>query len=488
MRILLLAILTTFTLCASAQKDPDAVQAALAILLHRQGANADTIAVEISDRFHKSAAMQTAIGRAYFRNNERETTRRYIAKAIAADPKYAPAYTLNGEMFGEWDVDSACYYFDKAIESDTLYAPAYVRYANVMSRNNMDKAIARLEDLRRVLPTYNVDIEIANLYNKRGDDAGAAAALATVDLNTMTMNQVIKYVQNLYWSNQDDRAIEVAKYGLKKYPDNKGFSRIYCWSATRLGTYEKAKEQGEIWFNATPEDSINSVDLFCLGSAYLGLGNEDKAFELFGKIQTKNDYFASQTRSQITRVVRKLVDDKKLDGKFDEAVALYQRYMAAYPGGDDAFNLYQLADIYSDQVDELNGQQKVDCVNKMLSYYQQIEEKYPKWENINVVFYKHARYSYSFLDRDNTKELAKPYYSKLYENLSAQSELTEQQKKMIVEACNYLATTAYFKHNDATEARSWWRMMLKYEPDNEQALTALSKIKEPTKAKARRRK
>ena len=311
--VIVLAGLLCTVSSAKAQyyKDPDAVQAAMALLLHQQGANADTIANEISKRFRKDAAMQTALGRAYFRNNQRETTRQYIAKAMKANPKFAPAYILNGDMFGEWDVDSACYYFDKAIEVDSLNPDAYIHYANVMSRRDMDKAKARLEDLRRVKPDYNVDVEIAQLYNKRGDDKGAAEAMANVKLEDLTMNQLAKYAQNLYWSVDDQKAIEVAKFGIEKFPKNKGFNRLYFWSATRSGAYSVAKVQGDIWFRATPADSLNSIDLFCMGSTQLGLGDQEKAFETWTGIMKKDDYFAPQMRGQITRVVRKLVDEEK---------------------------------------------------------------------------------------------------------------------------------------------------------------------------------
>ena len=64
-------------------QDPDAVASAMAMLIHKHSLNADTIATEISNRFSKSAPMQTALARAYYRNNERGRTRHYLNKAIA---------------------------------------------------------------------------------------------------------------------------------------------------------------------------------------------------------------------------------------------------------------------------------------------------------------------------------------------------------------------------------------------------------------------
>ena len=142
-------------------KEADAVQAALAVVLHKYSTQADTIANELSARFKEDADMQTAIARAYFRNNEREKTRRYLDKAFNIDETFSPAYILKGDMYGEWDVDSACLWFDKAIAVDSLNPIPYVKYATVMSRKDMDKAKEKLEELRLAVPDYNVDIEIA---------------------------------------------------------------------------------------------------------------------------------------------------------------------------------------------------------------------------------------------------------------------------------------------------------------------------------------
>ena len=91
----------------SAQMDPDAVQPAMAELLRRHSTAADTIAKEISNKFFNSAPMQMALARAYYRNNERSKTRLYLKKAMAADPNFMPAYIMYGDLYGEWQADSA---------------------------------------------------------------------------------------------------------------------------------------------------------------------------------------------------------------------------------------------------------------------------------------------------------------------------------------------------------------------------------------------
>ena len=465
------------TVSAYDYKDPDAVQAAMALLIHHQSTNADTIAKEISKRFKKSAAMQTALGRAYYRNNMRETTREYLAKAYKADSTFAPAYILNGDMYAEWAVDSACIFYDKAIACDSMNADGYIHYANAMAIKDMDKAKARLEDLRRVRPDYNVDLEIANLYNKRGDDAHAAEAMANVNVDKLSMNQLAKYAQNLYWSNNDEKAIEIAKLGIKRFPQNKGFNRLYFWSASRSSAWRIAKEQGDIWFKATPVDSLNSIDLFCMGSTQLGLGQTDKAFETWAGIANKDDYFAPQMRGQITRVVRKLVDENKQQGRWATAIAMYERFMATYPSKDQAYQLYQLSNIYRDKAGEENGEEKVATIRKMFEIYEKIENEYPRWENLNYVLYTHARWTYAYFDRDNSKSMARPYYEKLYDFLSGKDEPTEQDKAMIVEACQYLGSDSYFQHHNLADARVWWRRILLFDPDNENAKQALDKIK-----------
>lgn len=468
---------TGFT--ASAQMDPDAVQPAMAELLRRHSTSADTIAKEISERFFNSAPMQMALARAYYRNNERQKTRFYLKTAMAADTKFAPAYIMYGDLYGEWQVDSASYWFDRAVEVKPDSPDGYVKYANVMARKDMDKAIAKLEELRKTIPSYNVDVEIAALYNKKGDDKAAAAALQDVDPNTLTMNQLAQYMQNCYWSTYDERAMEVGAIAMKRFPDNRGFNRVYAWSAARSGRYDEAVNNARLWLAKAPADSINSIDYLAIGSAYVGERQYDKAFEYFSRIKDlKNDYFAPQMPAQIAQLVNRNVDALKDKGDYEAAANLYSQYIKAYPSDTDpAYQYYTLSQIYRSQQEELDGEQQKTVIKNMFRIYDVIEDKYPDWNNIHYVLYTHARWIYSFFDPENAQSLALPYYQKLYDVLAKRRKLSEQENAMIVEACKYIASDNYFQKQNVVAARTWWSRILVYDPANQAAKEALAKIK-----------
>lgn len=465
---------------ASAQMDPDAVQPAMAELLRRHSTAADTIAKEISNKFFNSAPMQMALARAYYRNSERSKTRLYLKKAMAADPKFMPAYIMYGDLYGEWQADSAAYWFERAIEARPNSAEGYVKYANVMARKDMDKAIAKLEELRKVVPSYNVDVEISALYNKQGDDKAAAAALQDVDPETLTMNQLAQYMQNCYWSTYDERAMEVGRIAMKRFPDNRGFNRVYAWSAARTGRYDEAFANAKLWIDNAPSDSVNSIDYLAIGTACVGMGKYDDAFGYLARINDlKNDYFVPQMPKQITQLVNRNVDALRDKGDYDAAAELYSRYIKAYPSDTDpALQYYTLAQIYRAQQDELDGEQRREVIRKMFKVYDIIEEKYPDWDNIHYVLYTHARWTYSFFDPDNGQSLALPYYKRLYDVLEKRGKLSEQENTMIVEACQYIASDSYFQKHDVAEARVWWARILKYDPTNQAAKDALEKIRE----------
>lgn len=462
-----------------AQKDPDAVMAAMTELIHHQSTHADTIAVEISKRFKKSAPMQVALARAYYRNNERTKTRFYINKAIAADPKYVPAYALCGDMFAEWETDSAATWYNRAVEANPQDPTGYIRYANLYARTDFEKAKAKLEELRVAVPTYNVDLELAAIYNSQGDDKAAIEAMQKVNINSLSVSQIAQYLLNCYWGGNDTQGIEVAKVATKRFPEINSFHRLYSWCAARSGNYDDAIREGDKWFSVTPVDSLNSIDFLSMGVAYLDKNSPEKAFEYFERIKyLKNDPFASQMEAQIRGFVNKKVDEYKNAGKYDEAGEVYKLFIDKYPSkADPAYQYYALAQIYRDQQEELNGAQKIAAIKKMFEYYDIIEKKYPDWTNIHYVLYIHARWTYSYFDPDNEQQLAEPYYTKLYEKLKDKSELNDQQKAMIIESCQYLASTEYFQRKDVTKARQWWNMMLKYDPDNETAQKALKTLK-----------
>lgn len=464
---------------ASAQMDPDAVQPAMAELLRRHSTAADTIAKEISQKFYNSPTMQIALARAYYRNNERQKTRHYLKRAMAADPKFTAAYVMYGDMYGEWNVDSAAYWYDRAIEANPKSVDGYLKYANVMARKDIDKAVAKLEELRKVRPTYNVDVEISALYNKRGDDKAAVAALEDVDPQTLTMNQLAQYMQNCYWSTYDERAMEVGEIAMQRFPDNRGFNRVYAWSAARSGRYPEALTNIKIWLEHVPGDSINTIDYLTAGTACLGQRRYVDAFVYFRQIDDmKNDYFQPQMPAQIAKAVNNTVETLRNNGSYDDAAALYERYIECYPNDSEpALQYYTLAQIYRSQAEEAEGEQQKDAIRKMFAVYDIIEEKYPTWKNIHYVLYTHARWTYSFFDADNEKSMARPYYQQLYDVLTRRGKLSEQETTMAVEACKYLASDSYFQQRNLTEARQWWTRLLVLDPTNEAAKEALARIK-----------
>ena len=468
-----------FVMPANAQKmakEADAVQAAMAEVIHKYSTQADTIAKELSARFYKDPYIQTALARAYFRNSEREKTRMYLDKAFAVDPNFTQAFILKGDMYGDWEVDSACLWFDKAIESNPQNPEPYIKYANVISRVDIEKAKAKLEELRLAVPTYNVDIEIAMLYNKMGKDDEAAAAMENVDPYSLTMNQLIQYVQNCYWSQNDIKCMELCLIGCEKFPENKGFNRVYFWSATRSAMYTEAMAHGKIWFD-NAKDSINSIDYFSLGSCYLGMSQFDDAFNTYAKIPECTDYFVSQMDGQIRQMLNKNIDVLKAEKRYKDALNLYKLFMEKYPTSDKAYMLYQYAGIYRDWQDGLEGEEKLTVIRQMFNVYEQLETEYPNWENLHYVLYTHARWTYSYFDPENTQCLAEPLYQKLYDFCVAKEEQTDQLRSMEIEACRYLASVAYFSRHDLKTARVWWNRILSIDPEDENAAKALKTIK-----------
>lgn len=461
---------------ASAQKEADAVQAAMAVVINKYSTQADTIAKELSARFTKDAAIQTALARAYFRNNEREKTRLYLSKAFAIDEQFVPAFILMGDMYGDWDVDSACIWFQKAIDANPTNPDGYLKYANAVARTDIEKAKEKLDQLHEAIPEYNVDVELAMLYNKKGMDAEAAAAMANVDPHAITMNQLVQYVQNCYWSQDDLKCMELCLIGVERFPKNKGFNRLYFWSATRAGMYTEAMQHGKIWFDEA-KDSVNSIDYYSLGSCYLGLSQFDEAFANYAKISNCTDYFVAQMDGQIRQTLNKNIDALKGERRYKDALNLYGLFMEKYPSSDKAYMLYQYASIYRDWQENLEGEEKLSVINQMFKVYEQLENEYPNWENLHYVLYTHARWTYSYFDPENTQCLAEPLYEKLYEYCTTKEEQTDQLKSMEIEACRYLASVAYFTRHDLKTARVWWNRILNIDPEDENALKALKTIK-----------
>lgn len=493
-----------------AVRDSKIMGQALAHLLHEKQTLADTIAKELSAKYAGSPDVQTEIGRAYFRQGtpeDREKTAMYIRKALELDGNYAPAFKLRGMAYGQWDkekqefimypedVDSACYWYDKALLNDPNDVETYKLYADAISWQDMNKAKEMLDKIREIDPNENVDLLLADLFDKgskRGRTAEEVEArriqadsiASSLDPRSLDYTRLSTFALNAALNSNYDRSLDLCKIGLEKFPNHKkDFSRIGAWAAAFVPSYNDGLEYAGYYLANASADSIWSIDYFAMGACRLGTGDKDGAFEYFKKASDKqDDRFSPTIAGNIYRQINQQIDAYKKRKRYDDAIALMTEYNEEFPSkSDPAYRLYLISELYNSKVRDIaEDTTKTELLKQyardLFKVYERIETEYPTWENLSFVYYTHANYTYSFFDKDMSKGLAEPYYRKLYELQVASPETMNL--GMLENSIRYMIALNYQVKKDINATHLWARRMLEYFPDSEMAqnLLKLKKI------------
>lgn len=464
-------------------------------IIHKYQTQADTIAIELSEKYSNNSKMQTAIAKAYFQNLDCANSCKYLDKAMALDPNNPEPYLWYGKMFDgqgygaanltmkPWNADSAAFYFNKAIELDPKNPAAYIGLAKAQMYipDSMRTATATLEKLREINPAYDVDMELAQLHFDRNTGyKDIVDNIGRVDPYKLPEAHIAKLLESSYWAREYMKGVETGKVAMERFPNNMGFARVTAWCCASANVYGDAVRYGEMWEKSTSKDSLDSRDIFSLGVGNLGINNVDKGFEYLARLTNMpDDEFASQLNTQIPAVVEQIrkgyVDNKE----YDKGIALMEKYLAAYTDGDQAYRYYTLSDICRRKMSDAPDDAKKPHLEKLFSVYKIIEERFPEWENIDYITYNHARYLWSYFDPNYETLEPEPYYKKLYQHVSASGKTGQQEMAYMEEAAKYLMLTSYFQHKDVKATNLWAKRLMEVSDDPEilQTATTFAKIK-----------
>lgn len=510
--LLVVALMTTMSVQAKKVYEDDesisALQISLAEMIHKYSTNADTLVIELSKKFSKNARVQTAIARAYFRNNERSRTRAYIEKALKINPQFSPAFHLKGLSYGEYDqkeqqyvlapseADSACYWFDKAIAANPTDPQPYVDYADAMSWKDMAAAEAKLEALRIAVPSYNVDLAKAELYEKKinrskqySDQEAyrqkTDSVLNSIDPHKLSSNQLSKFVMASFWANNTVKAEELASVGVENFPNNKDYSRVLAWAASRNGRYELALKSLDNYYRSLPADSLDKIDLRSMdfltsGTAKLNLGRYTEAIDDFGKALNTNDDYTSQMPPQINSAFNAKFRQLLAEKNYREAYEMYLMYIATLDKDSQedkwGYMLEQYASQITDDSSSENNKAVLEYIGRMVT---EMEKQYPDYSGLTRAYYLHAVYTIQILDPESSEGISAPLCQKVIDQVSKKpfSTLTSSEKQYAATACSGIAFYHFKGQNDTKTAIKYWQKALYYNPEDTQAYSVLSQLK-----------
>ena len=457
-----------FTAPTFAQDDHKAVIDQLTKVIKSKAADADSQVKDLFKPYKKEADVMVAIGRAYLDIKDTVNATRYAEMAIKRDKNYGNAYVLRGDIeVAKDNGGEASAWYENATYFDPKNPEGYRRYAVVNSKTSPSASVAKLEELRKQVPDYPVDIISAEIYDKAGNIDKAIEYYEKVDKAKMDEYQLANFSLEYFLKGEFEKSLAVSQYGNSKFPKNPALNRLSFFNLTNLKRYDEALTAADALFNKSTDTKITESDYLYYGYAHLGKKNYDEAIAMFQKSIDNN----TNNESDRNDALKNIAEAYKEKGDFDNATATYQKYLDGLKA-KTALDLNTLAQMYMEQADaEKNEAKKKDYFMKADAIYAEMADKMPSAAEFAT--YQRAHIGFS-LDPETKEGVAKPHYEKLIELLNAKQQKEEKDNARLVEAYRYLGYY-YLLKDDKNNSNIYWNKILEIDPNNETAKQALGK-------------
>ena len=461
------ALMIGFNVSAMAQDDHKAVIDQVTKIIKSKSATTESAVKDVVKANKKNADVLTAIGRAYLDVKDTANANKYCQMAMQRDKKYGNAYVLAGDIeVAKDNGGAASAWFEQATFFDPKNPEGYRRYAQVNSKVSPEASAAKLEELRKNIPDYPVDIISAEIYDKAQKIDKALEYYEKVDKAKMEDYQLVSFATDYFLKGKYDKSLEVAQYGVQKFPRNAALNRLNLFNQAELKNFDEAVKYGDALFNKSDSAKISEVDHQYYGHALMGAKQYDNAIAEFKlAISTNPDNEACKADA-----FKSIAEAYKAKGDFNAAVSAYNDYIKGL-SKVTAYDLGNLASMYMDQADKAPAAEKRSYYDKADGVYAEIAEKFPSVADFATLQRAHIGYT---LDPDTKMALAKPHYEKLIEIITSKTEKGDRDNERLVEAYRYLGYY-YLLKNDKATANSYWNKVLEIDPNNESAKQALGK-------------
>ncbi|MCR4810824.1 MAG: hypothetical protein K5896_13330 [Prevotella sp.] len=431
-----------------------------------------------------------AFGQAFLEAEDTVNAAVAAQKALEATKnKYAPAYMLLGDIAAHADNGGeAAKNYDMAIYNDPKLVDAYRKYANVYRKIDPEGAVAKLEDLRKVIPDYPVDAMIGHVSYISQRYSTAMEAYSRIPLDQMKKNDYIEYGFSCYLAKQYEKAYGIVTTGLSKEPTNATLTRLAMFCSTETGKYEEAINFADALFNKLPKDSVNLSEL-----DYLNYGNAlsgNKQYEEAIKQYQEGLKFELEDKSAHADTYQAMSEAYKGLEDYPNAMEAYKGFLDVKKDvtANDYAGLGTLAMRYARSLavdennTELTDEQKAEQKQAQIEAFQKADQIYAdlieKFPSVKAYGLFQRGMVNSNIDTDMSQGLAKPYFEEVISVLTQQDELDAQGKRYLETSYRYMMSYNYQVQKDNRTAIEYAQKILELKPEDEgikQVIETLSK-------------
>ena len=416
----------------------------------------------------KNAENLIAFGRAFFEAKDTARAREYAHYALDAKKnKFAPAFVLLGDIEALADKGGeAAAQYNQAIYADPKNAEAYFKYANVYRKISPSEAIAKLEELRAQRPDVAVDALAGRIDYNANDFDKALSYYDKADRTKMEDRDLSDYAMAAYFKQQNQKSLDIAKYGLTRKPRHAAFNRLAFFNSTDLKKFDDALMYADALFNRSDSAKFSYYDYTYYGNAYNGAKMSDKAIEMYQKALQMEDMDNKDKRAG---VIKQLSDAYLEKEDFPNAIKHYQDYLSNIekPSAND---LAGLASLHMQHGSSLSANEQIEAYQRADAAYADLANKY---ENaIEYATFMRARVN-SQMDPDQSKGLALPYYQKLADLIGPKAEKDNTDKARVNESYRYLIAYYLIQKDDKATAKQYAQKLIELDPESEIAKQVL---------------
>ena len=463
-KYLFIAALTAgYSASATAQNGTEADVQAVKDIISKKPADLDKQMKPFYKANKKNPTNLVAFGRAFYEVKDTANAKTYAHHALTASKNQcAPAYILLGdiEAYGDNGGGAAAQY-EQAIYAAPTEPEAYYKYANVYRKISPRGAVSKLEELRSQRPDVPVDALIGRIYYMSNDFDAALRAYNKADKSLMEDRDLSDYAMTAFFKQKYDVALDVAKFGLSKNPRHAAFNRLAFFNSTELKKWDDALMYADALFNKSDSAKFSYYDYTYYGNAFSGAGQHDKAVEMYQKALQQEDM---DNKAKRAGVIKQLSDAYKAQEDFPNAIKNYEEYLNTVEKAS-ANDIAALAQLHLQHANKkTTPEEQAECFILADKTYQDLENKYE--DAAEYATFMRARVN-GYMDPDQKKGLAKPYYEKLDQLIGGKDNKDATDKARLTESYRYLISYYFVIQDNKDTAKQYAQKLLEIDPENE---------------------
>lgn len=399
-------------------------------------------------QFKKDPAAIVALGYSYFGAKNYDTALEYADLALKINNKFGDAYVLKGDVWSmRDDGGQAAQMYQQAMHQDPKNPNGYLGYANVYRKRDPQGAEDAINQLRQTNPEFPVDAELGHLMFNADNMEKAYEYYSKSNMDKLNEGRLAEYALVAGSVDKKANALEIAKFGLSKFPTSKAFLRLAIINSVGTEKYDEAVNFAKKLI--AEEGESNSGDLIYYGQALAGLGQYEDAITKFNKAIQVDDKNIMPYQ-HISETYAKMGDE-------DKAIEYSKKYLDLNPNAKIS-EYTKLAGIYLAKVKK--GESPEENYANAMGVYDGVAAKYPQLKSWSL--YQKANETF----KAEMDEQALNLYNEVVNALENKEDRDRDETNYLATAYRNGGYILWSTKNDTEGARPYFEKLLKLDPEN----------------------